>query len=156
MTPVEIVQAAMGDGVRVTLSPTGTIKAIGEQSAVNRWCSILRENKAEIIRHLTGGTYQATVPEPCRECARLEIIEGVGAGCVKTLPASSPWQEEWRRTPTDLTVCKQKQTIVMATGHDCGKCGANDYQQTADGWRDCGCGMVFTWIGGSAGPVVIH
>ncbi|MCJ7601807.1 MAG: hypothetical protein MUO63_09950 [Desulfobulbaceae bacterium] len=93
-------------------------------------------------------------PEPCRDCTRLEFIEGVGAGCVKTLPESSPWNEEWRRTPKDLTACKQKQTIVMVTGHDCGKCGANDYQQTADGWRCCSCGMVYPWIDGSAGACV--
>lgn len=71
-------------------------------------------------------------PEPCRDCVHLEIIEGVGAGCLQALPESSPWCEEWRRIPTELTACKQKQPIVIATGYGCGKCGANDYRQVAD------------------------
>ena len=49
MKPFEIIEAANGDGVRVYLSGTGTIKAAGEQEAIARWRDILRENKAGII-----------------------------------------------------------------------------------------------------------
>ena len=37
MTPAAIIKEAAADGVNLALSPTGTIKAAGEQAAVNRW-----------------------------------------------------------------------------------------------------------------------
>jgi hypothetical protein len=46
------------------------------------------------------------IPEICQDCTRLEIIADVGVGCVRVLPESSPWREEWRRIPTDLRACK--------------------------------------------------
>jgi hypothetical protein len=98
MTPIEIIQAANGDGVLVYLSDTGTIKATGEQEAIDRWRDILRENKAEIVQHLAGRVDPApTLPPWCRAgCPHREMIEGVGVGCVRVL-TDGPWQEEWRR-----------------------------------------------------------
>lgn len=52
MSAAEIIQAARWDGVGITLSSVGTLKAAGEQTAVNRWRSILVEHKAEIVTHL--------------------------------------------------------------------------------------------------------
>ena len=118
MTPAEIIQAAMGDGVKVTLSSRGTIKATGEQPEVNRWCPFLRENKAELIRHLTSGADHPTpaVPSACPNCLSLELQDIAGVkvpGCVMALPGSSPWREEWRMIPCGLMTCKRKQTTYL-------------------------------------------
>jgi|GEM_PF-6774575 len=49
MTPATIIQKAQADGVRLAMSPAGTIKATGNGAAVNRWLAVIREHKAEII-----------------------------------------------------------------------------------------------------------
>ena len=52
-------------------------------------------------------------PAICRSCDRLELVDVAGvtlAGCVNTLPESSPWREEWRRIPSGLTACRRKQS----------------------------------------------
>ncbi|SDG72222.1 hypothetical protein [Propionivibrio dicarboxylicus] len=52
MTPATIIREAQADGVRLTLSPTGTIKATGDGAAVNRWLAAIRESKTDIIEAL--------------------------------------------------------------------------------------------------------
>ena len=49
MIPATIIREAQADGVRLALSPSGTIKATGDGAAVNRWLGVIRERKAEII-----------------------------------------------------------------------------------------------------------
>lgn len=108
MTPNEIVVAALAEGVVVTLSNEGNIKVRGEQVTVDKWRSILVEHKDEIVRHLTAGTDPApTLPAWCKmDCQALEVIEGVGPGCVKTLP-DGPWSSEWRRMDS-ISACPKK------------------------------------------------
>lgn len=55
MTPAAIINEAMADGVRLTISPAGTIKATGDGAAVNRWLPVIREHKAEIVAALKVG-----------------------------------------------------------------------------------------------------
>ncbi|MDI6745973.1 MAG: hypothetical protein QMD17_02400 [Rhodocyclaceae bacterium] len=55
MTPATIIREAQAEGVRLALSPTGTIKATGDGAAVNRWLAVIREHKAEIIGALKVG-----------------------------------------------------------------------------------------------------
>jgi hypothetical protein len=55
MTPAAIINEAMADGVSLTISPAGTIKATGDGAAVNRWLAVIREHKAEIIDVLKVG-----------------------------------------------------------------------------------------------------
>jgi len=52
MTPAAIIEMATADGVSLALSTSGTIKATGDQVAVNRWLPIFRERKASIIAML--------------------------------------------------------------------------------------------------------
>ena len=54
MTPATIVREAHAEGVRLALSPSGNIKATGNGEAVNRWLSVIREHKTEIIDLLSG------------------------------------------------------------------------------------------------------
>ena len=56
MTPATIIREAQADGVRLALSPTGTIKATGDGAAVNRWLAVIRDRKAEIIEVLKVGS----------------------------------------------------------------------------------------------------
>lgn len=47
------------------------------------------------------------IPEWCRaDCRQMEIIEGVGTGCVLALD-DGPWREEWRRLDT-LATCPKR------------------------------------------------
>ena len=55
MTPATIIREAQSDGVNLTFSPAGTIKATGDGAAVNRWLAVIREHKAEIIDVLKVG-----------------------------------------------------------------------------------------------------
>ena len=55
MTSATIIRKAQSDGVSLTLSPAGTIKATGDGAAVNRWLGVIREHKAEIIDVLKVG-----------------------------------------------------------------------------------------------------
>lgn len=46
-------------------------------------------------------------PSWCRsDCERLDIIDGLGPGCVRSL-ADGPWQEEWRWLDIMLTCPKR-------------------------------------------------
>jgi hypothetical protein len=56
MTPVMIIREAQADGVKLSLSPQGNIKAAGDSVVVNRWQALIREHKAEIIEVLKAGT----------------------------------------------------------------------------------------------------
>lgn len=102
MTAMEIIEAASAEGLVVDLSPTGSIKAFGEQEVVNRWQSLLKQHKAEIIGLLC--TVQDCESQATRQripcwclpgCIGLEYIflpkEGEIAGCV------NPFTDSWCR-----------------------------------------------------------
>ena len=67
MTPATIIQKAQADGVTLVLSPSGTIKAVGEREAVNRWLRIIREHKNEIVNELRAANNGAY--DPLRDAA---------------------------------------------------------------------------------------
>ncbi len=52
MNPATIIEQAAADGVNLALSLAGTIKATGEQAAVNRWLPVIREHKRGIVAAL--------------------------------------------------------------------------------------------------------
>lgn len=52
MNPAEIIEQATADGVILARSPTGTIKATGNQSVVDKWLPTIRNNKTEILCEL--------------------------------------------------------------------------------------------------------
>jgi hypothetical protein len=54
MTPAAIIRGAAAGGVSLALSPASTIKAAGDQGAVNRWLLILREHKPDILAALAA------------------------------------------------------------------------------------------------------
>ena len=62
MNPATIIEKATADGVNLALSETGTIKATGDQAALNRWLPTIREHKQDIL---------ATLKEMADELRRL-------------------------------------------------------------------------------------
>jgi hypothetical protein len=55
MSPATLIREAQSDGVMLSLSLAGTIKASGDGAAVNRWITVIRERRAEIIEALKAG-----------------------------------------------------------------------------------------------------
>jgi hypothetical protein len=62
MTPAAIIKEAQADGVALALSPTGTIKARGEISVVNRWFQTIRQHKPEIVAALQEAANDLPIP----------------------------------------------------------------------------------------------
>lgn len=60
MNPALIIREAGLDGVALSLSATGAIKATGEGSAVNRWLPVLRAFKSEILAALQVAANEVT------------------------------------------------------------------------------------------------
>lgn len=60
MTPTAIIREALSEGVKLTLSTAGTIKATGDDAAVGRWVAVIREHKAEIVDVLKVGAGDTT------------------------------------------------------------------------------------------------
>ena len=52
MNPNEIIERATEEGVQLTLSPSGSISAKGDQSAIDRWLPAIKQSKAAIIAEL--------------------------------------------------------------------------------------------------------
>ena len=52
MNTAELIEQATAEGVILALSPTGKIKATGNQSAVDKWLPTIRKNKPSILSEL--------------------------------------------------------------------------------------------------------
>ncbi len=52
MSPTEIIERANEEGVLLALSPSGSISAKGDQSAIDRWLPTIKQSKAAIIAEL--------------------------------------------------------------------------------------------------------
>ena len=52
MNTAELIEQATAEGVILALSPAGTIKATGDQSAVDKWLPTIRNNKTGILCEL--------------------------------------------------------------------------------------------------------
>lgn len=55
MNPATIIHKAQADGVKLALSPSGNIEAIGDKVALNRWRDVIRDHKVGIIDVLKVG-----------------------------------------------------------------------------------------------------
>ena len=76
MTPAAIIKQAQADGVMLALSPTGSIKAVGNGVAVNRWLPVIREHKAELLAELRAANDGAieSLPDPAAEARRQKVL----------------------------------------------------------------------------------
>lgn len=99
MTPQTIIKNAATEGVRLTLSATGNIKAAGDGAAVSRWAAVIRECKTEIIHLLAAANDPVTLPQPRTTNA---------ASSTKTFLIALPGRE-----PFGVT-CPQGEEVVRA------------------------------------------
>lgn len=67
MSPAEIIEGATEEGVLLAFSPTGSITAKGDQSAIDRWLPAIRQSKAAIIAELQLERRRAKVLAMLRE-----------------------------------------------------------------------------------------
>ena len=70
MNPVDLIAAALADGVELRLDDDGSLKASGESAAVSKWAALIRPNKASIIAALKVGT-DGTAPMTASEVAAI-------------------------------------------------------------------------------------
>lgn len=119
MNALSIIEAATAEGLTVNLSPTGSLKAIGEQETVNRWRPLLKQHKAEIINLLAtdkpGGAIEATRPTVPSWCnVRCEHFHKLSIPDLGTVLWCC-WEDDsthWRRVRVDsMTECPLKGEI---------------------------------------------
>lgn len=67
MSPTEIIERATDEGVQLTLSPSGSISAKGDQSTIARWLPAIKQSKAAIIAELQLERRRASVLTMLRE-----------------------------------------------------------------------------------------
>jgi len=72
MTPAAIIRQAAADGVALSLSSAGTIKVIGEPSAVDRWVMVIRTQKPGIVAALRKAEFDLDEASPPTRVAKLE------------------------------------------------------------------------------------
>jgi hypothetical protein len=63
MTVTEMIQAVGNDGLTIKLSDTGGLAYSGERAVTEKWLSVLRERKAEILACLKQSVGTNTAPE---------------------------------------------------------------------------------------------
>ena len=75
MTPATIIQQAQEEGVMLALSPSGGIKAVGNEQAVTRWLPVIRQHKAELLDELRASNNGAcdALPDPAAEARRQRV-----------------------------------------------------------------------------------
>ena len=95
MTPAAIIQKVAEDGVTLTATPSGSIKACGNGDAVSRWLPIIREHKPKILEALQDAG-KAVAPTSASEnakqqaLARLQIDPNVRYALVTPNPDTDP------------------------------------------------------------------
>ena len=107
MNPAAIIRKAEADGVKLALSPSGTIKATGDSVVVNRWLSSIREQKAGIVEALADAMTSWGWRLHFSDRDPLEVYcnpDATHAEILKRYPdarAAEPIPERIRRTPTE-------------------------------------------------------
>lgn len=66
MSAAAVIREALADGVRLELNPAGTLEAVGDAAAVERWLGVLRARKAALVQALRDEAEAApTAPAAC-------------------------------------------------------------------------------------------
>lgn len=118
MTPATIIREAQADGVSLTLSPAGIMKANGDGAAVNRWLALIREHKAEIVEALKVGTGETATASrwwlihfPDRDPLEVACCpEATHAKILESYPdavAAEPFTPTIRQPAAPLTACEE-------------------------------------------------
>jgi hypothetical protein len=117
MNPATIIREAQADGVKLALSPAGTIKVAGDGAAVNRWLAMIREHKAEIIDVLKVGAVDTATASrwwrihyPDRDVEVCCCPEATHAGSLGEFPdavAAEPFTPTVRQPSAPLTASEE-------------------------------------------------
>jgi hypothetical protein len=116
MTPATIIREAQAEGVSLTLSSAGTIKATGDGAAVNRWLAAIREHKVEIMEALKVGAGDTAstwwrLHYPDRYPAEVACSpEATHADILERHPdavAAEPFTQTFRQPSTPLTTSEE-------------------------------------------------
>lgn len=106
MTTATIIEQALADGVTLSLTTTGTIRAAGNREAIGRWQSILTEHKPGIVAVLleaandSAAHFRWTVQFPnlpamevaiTPEATRDEVLALYPGAAVSALPEPPQW-----------------------------------------------------------------
>jgi hypothetical protein len=95
MTPAAIIQKVNEDGVTLTATPSGSIKASGDSVAVSRWLPIIRQNKPNILAALQDAEKALAPPNATEDAkkealARLQLDPNVRYALVTPNPDTDP------------------------------------------------------------------
>ena len=95
MTPAAIIQKVTEDGVTLTATPSGSIKARGDSDAVSRWVPIIRQNKPNILAALQDAEKVFAPPNATEDVkqqalGRLKLDPNVRYALVTTNPDTDP------------------------------------------------------------------
>ena len=95
MTPAAIIQKVTEDGVTLTATPSGSIKASGDSDAVSRWLPIIRQNKPNILAALQDAEKVFAPPNATEDVkqqalGRLKLDPNVRYALVTTNPDTDP------------------------------------------------------------------
>ena len=95
MTPAAIIQKVTEDGVTLTATPSGSIKARGDSDAVSRWLPIIQQHKPNILAALQDAEKVLAPPNATEDAkqqalARLQIDPNVRYALVTTDPDTDP------------------------------------------------------------------
>lgn len=72
MTPAAIINQTSADGVILSLSASGTLKANGDQKQVDKWLSVIRDHKPALIALLSSTPAKRTAnPDETEELRQL-------------------------------------------------------------------------------------
>jgi hypothetical protein len=74
MTPATIIREAQAGGVKLALSPAGTIKATGDKTALERWLPVIRKRKADLLA--SPYDLPAWCLSPDRKTCKPEVLAG--------------------------------------------------------------------------------
>jgi hypothetical protein len=81
---------AAADGVMLAVSPSGTIKATGNELAVTRWLPILRENKPALVEVFTQASNEPRSAPSVAPVVQLRLIlqqdDGTRAEAILAIP----------------------------------------------------------------------
>lgn len=92
-----IMTGLQADGVKLSVVDGGLEVKAARGVLKPDTLAVLKQHKATFIDILTRDTTAPTLPAWCQTgCPSMEVIEGVGPGCVRSIPGG-PWSEEWRR-----------------------------------------------------------
>ena len=117
MNPAAIIREANADGVNLALSPSGTIKAKGDASAVNRWLPILKAYKPGILAALKEAANDTPGDTPIPDDLE-HLIRRAGTRWEYSLEDYALVRDMARRDPDGLRLALESDKWIAMAEHE--------------------------------------